>query len=95
MDQLTQSGVGEAQSDTLKVFMEAALQKHEASILTKLSEHEKSLRAEIAAKEGYGQQLGAKVAYLQVCKHLFALCFFYLYLHLFHITLYFRMSCGV
>lgn len=72
----------EGQSDALKALLNSALKKQEASLLFKISQNEADLRAdflskvtssearlraELAAKEGFGQQLNAKVAYLQVC----------------------------
>ncbi|KAJ1527031.1 hypothetical protein ONE63_008575 [Megalurothrips usitatus] len=68
------------ESDGLRALLDSALRKQEVSLLTKLSESEKNLRADLlsqmaaqeagfqaklAANDGSRQMLGAKVAYLQ------------------------------
>lgn len=75
MDHIKPNEISEIQSDTLKVFLESALEKHEALLVSRMALHEKSLLAEMAANKGYQKaskeeygQLHAKVSYLQVCK---------------------------
>ncbi|XP_034243626.1 SUN domain-containing protein 2-like isoform X2 [Thrips palmi] len=70
----------EAQSDSIKALIRAALQNQEASILSKMSKSEEGIRAEVLskiarsedkiraeliAKQEHGQQLNAKIVSLQ------------------------------